>query len=78
MVMYTGDRFSQWKGNLFVGAMVGTHLRRVVLEGQRVVHEEQLLRNLHQRIRDVRQGPDGFLYLLTDSSYGQVLRIEPE
>src|SRR5215470_2989659 len=78
MVMYTGDQFSRWKGNLFVGAMAGTHLRRVVLDGVHVVHEEQLLRGLHQRIRDVRQGPDGFLYLLTDSSYGQVLRIEPE
>jgi glucose/arabinose dehydrogenase len=78
MVLYTGDRFSRWKGNLFMGAMAGTHLRRVVLDGQRVVHEEQLLRNMHQRIRDVRQGPDGFLYLLTDSDYGQVLRIEPD
>ncbi len=77
MVMYTGDKFPLWKDNLFVGALAGTHLRRVVLDGTRVVHEEQLLRNLHQRIRDVRQGPDGFLYLLTDSSYGEVLRIEP-
>jgi glucose/arabinose dehydrogenase len=76
MVMYTGDQFLRWKGNLFVGAMAGTHLRRVVLDGVHVVHEEQLLRGLHQRIRDVRQGPDGFLYILTDSDYGQILRIE--
>jgi glucose/arabinose dehydrogenase len=77
MVMYTGDRFPQWKGNLFVGALSGTHLRRVVLNGMRVVHQERLLTDLHQRIRDVRQGPDGLLYVLTDSSYGEVLRIEP-
>ena len=56
--------------------MAGPHLRRVVLDGVHVVHEEQLLRGLHQRIRDVRQGPDGFLYILTDSDYGQILRIE--
>jgi glucose/arabinose dehydrogenase len=78
MVMYTGDRFPQWKGNLFVGAMGGTHLRRVVLDGLRIVHEERLLQDLHQRIRDVRQGPDGFLYVLTDSAYGELLRIEPD
>jgi aldose sugar dehydrogenase len=78
MVMYTGDRFPQWKGNLFVGAMGGTHLRRVVLDGLRVVHEERLLQDLHQRIRDVRQGPDGFLYVLIDSAYGELLRIEPQ
>jgi glucose/arabinose dehydrogenase len=78
MVLYTGDRFPQWKGNLFVGAMVGMHLRRVVLDGTRVVHEEQILRGLHERIRDVRQGPDGFLYILTDSYYGEVLRVEPQ
>jgi glucose/arabinose dehydrogenase len=76
LVLYTGDRFPEWKGNLFVGAMAGTHLRRVVLDGTRVTHEERLLRSLHQRIRDVRQGPDGFLYLLTDSNYGEVLRLE--
>jgi glucose/arabinose dehydrogenase len=77
MTVYTGDRFLRWKGNLFVGAMAGTHLRRVVLDGTRVVHEEQILRTLHVRIRDVRQGPDGLLYLLTDDEPGSVLRIEP-
>jgi glucose/arabinose dehydrogenase len=76
MAVYTGDRFPQWKGNLFVGALVGTHLRRITLNGTSVVHEEQLLRSLHQRIRDVRQGPDDFLYILTDSYYGEVLRVE--
>lgn len=78
MAVYTGDRFPRWKGNLFVGAMAGTHLRRVVLDGTRVVHEERMLRALHLRIRDVRQGPDGLLYLLTDDEPGSVLRIEPD
>jgi glucose/arabinose dehydrogenase len=78
LIVYTGDRFPQWKGNLFAGIMAGTHLRRIVLDGMRVVHEEQLLGRLHQRIRDVRQGPDGLLYVLNDSSYGEVLRIEPQ
>jgi glucose/arabinose dehydrogenase len=77
MTVYTGDRFPEWNGNLFVGAMVGSHLRRVVLEGTHVVHEERLLRRLSRRIRDVRQGPDGFLYLLTDEAQGLLLRIEP-
>jgi glucose/arabinose dehydrogenase len=77
MAVYTGDRFPRWKGNLFVGAMAGTHLRRVVLDGTRVVHEERILHALHVRIRDVRQGPDGLLYLLTDDEPGSVLKIEP-
>jgi glucose/arabinose dehydrogenase len=78
MTLYTGDRFPHWRGNLFVGAMVGTQLRRVVLDGTRVVHEERLLHPLGSRIRDVRQGPDGFLYILTDANPGAVLRIEPD
>jgi glucose/arabinose dehydrogenase len=76
LAIYSGDRFPEWKGNLFAGAMAGTHLRRIVLDGTRVIHEERLVTGLHQRIRDVRQGPDGFLYLLTDSNYGEILRIE--
>lgn len=77
MTVYTGDAFPHWKGNLFVGAMAGTHLRRVVLDGMRVVHEEKLLLRLGRRIRDVRQGPDGLLYILTDETQGLLLRIEP-
>ena len=77
MTVYTGDQFPRWKGNLFVGAMAGAHLRRVVLDGTRVVREERLLRQLGARIRDVRQGPDGFLYVLTDATQGALLRIEP-
>jgi aldose sugar dehydrogenase len=77
MAFYTGDRFPAWKGDLFVGALLGKLLARLELDGTRVVHEERLLKDLGERIRDVRQGPDGLLYLLTDSSDGRVLRIEP-
>jgi len=76
MTLYTGDRYPDWKGNLFVGALAGTHLRRITLNGTSVVKEQELLHSLRKRIRDVRQGPDGFLYLLTDADNGEVLRVE--
>jgi glucose/arabinose dehydrogenase len=74
---YTGDRFPEWKGNLFVGALAGQALHRLVLDGERIVGEEKLLADLGERIRDVRNGPDGALWLLTDSPEGRVLRIVP-
>ena len=77
MAFYTGDLFPAWKGNLFNGALKSEMLVRLELRGDRVVREEQLLQGLHERIRDVRQGPDGALYLLTDNSSGRVLRIAP-
>jgi glucose/arabinose dehydrogenase/extradiol dioxygenase family protein len=84
LTFYTGDRFPQWKGNVFVGAMFagrsrGTgHLQRIVInEAGRPINREPLLAELRQRIRDVRQGPDGLLYLLTDEDDGMVLRLEP-
>ena len=77
MAFYTGDRFPAWQADLFVGALAGQLLARIELDGTRVVHEERLLKELGERIRDVRQGPDGLLYLLTDASDGRVLRIEP-
>lgn len=77
MAFYTGDLFPEWKGNLFVGALAGSHLARLVLAGNRVVAEERLLTDLQERIRDVRQGPDGALYVATDSSRGRILRIKP-
>ncbi|GAB4354419.1 MAG: PQQ-dependent sugar dehydrogenase [Gammaproteobacteria bacterium] len=77
MAFYDGDHFPQWKGDLFVGALAKRHLRRLELEGDRVVGQEQLLRDLDERIRDVRSGPDGYLYLLTDSSNGRILRLVP-
>ena len=74
---YTGDRFPEWKGNLFVGALAGQALHRLALDGEKIVGEEKLLADLGERIRDVRNGPDGALWLLTDSSEGHVLRVVP-
>jgi glucose/arabinose dehydrogenase len=76
-VFYTGDKFPGWRGNLFTGALKDQLLSRLVLDGEKVVREERILKELQQRIRDVRQGPDGFLYLLTDESDGRVLRLRP-
>jgi glucose/arabinose dehydrogenase/extradiol dioxygenase family protein len=84
VTFYTGDRFPQWKGNVFVGAMFagrsrGTgHVQRIVInEAGQPINREPMLAELRQRIRDVRQGPDGLLYLLTDEDDGMVLRLEP-
>ncbi|MCH8998386.1 MAG: PQQ-dependent sugar dehydrogenase [Proteobacteria bacterium] len=77
MAFYTGAAFPAWRGNLFVGALSGRLLVRLELDGERVVHEERLLEELGERIRDVRQGPDGLLYLLTDAPDGALLRLEP-
>jgi aldose sugar dehydrogenase len=74
MMFYTGDLFPQWKGNLFIGAMAGQHLVRLVLSGERVGSEEQLLTELKQRIREVRQGPDGSIYILAGAS---LMRLTP-
>ncbi|MGC2333579.1 MAG: PQQ-dependent sugar dehydrogenase [Candidatus Acidiferrales bacterium] len=75
-MFYTGDLFPQWNGNLFVGALVGKCLIRLVLDGDKVVAEEHLLGDLGQRIRDVQQGSDGALYILTDA--GSLLRVTPK
>ncbi len=77
MAFYTGGLFPAWHGNLFVGALAGETLARIELDGERVVKEERLLTQLRERIRDVRQGPDGALWLATDNSAGRVLRITP-
>jgi glucose/arabinose dehydrogenase len=77
MSFYSGEAFAGWRGNVFVGALAGQHLRRLVVEGREVVHQEVLLQGQLGRIRDVRQGPDGFLYLLTDARNGALLRLEP-
>jgi glucose/arabinose dehydrogenase len=77
MAFYTGNLFPEWAGNLFVGALRGQALHRLVLSGERVVGEEVLLRDLGERIRDVRSGPDGALWLLTDNPAGRVLRLVP-
>lgn len=77
MAFYTGNRFPRWRGNLFVGALAGRLVARLTVEGRRITGEERLLGNLGVRIRDVRDGPDGYLYLLTDESNGALLRLEP-
>ena len=77
MAFYTGEAFPGWNGDLFVGALAGRHLRRVDLEGEKVVGEEVLLAELGQRIRDVRVGPDGLVYVLTDGPEASLLRLEP-
>jgi len=77
MAFYQGDRFPRWRGDLFVGALRGQVLVRLRFDGERVVEEERLLEGKMGRIRDVRNGPDGYLYLLTDSPAGAILRLEP-
>jgi len=77
MAFYTGDRFPAWRGDLFVGALRDQVLVRLKLDGDKIVNEERMLKNVLGRIRDVRSGPDGYLYLLTDESNGVLTRIEP-
>ncbi len=72
---YDAQRFPAWQHNLFIGALATQELIRLQLDGDRIVHEERLLGDLGVRIRDVRQGPDGYLYLLTDQKDGQLLRL---
>ena len=77
MAFYTGDRFPRWRGDLFVGALRDQMLVRLRLDGEKVVGEERLLKDAIGRIRDVRSGPDGLLYLLTDEARGMLVRLEP-
>jgi glucose/arabinose dehydrogenase len=81
MVFYTGSLFPAWKGSLFIGGLGSTNLVRLTVDGERIVGEERLLKDLKpkpERIRDVRQGPDGALYLLTDSAQGRMLKLVPK
>jgi glucose/arabinose dehydrogenase len=81
MTFYTGDLFPAWKGSLFVGGLAGMHVARLTLDGEKVIGEERLLTDLQpqpERIRDVRQGPEGALYLLTDSPKGRLLKLVPK
>ncbi len=75
LAFYTGDLFPEWKNSIFVGALRGQMLDRVTLAGKRVISEEPLLVDLHERIRDVRMGPEGAVYVLTDNS--KLLRLTP-
>lgn len=79
MAFYTGAKFPAWRRNLFVGGLAGMQLSRLIFNAEGLeVRREALLLELRQRIRDVRQGPDGYLYLTTDMKDGAILRLEPE
>jgi glucose/arabinose dehydrogenase len=77
MAFYTADRFPEWRGNLFIGSLKFRQLVRLELRGEQVIHEERMLEDTLGRIRDVRQGPDGYLYLLIDDPDGVIARLEP-
>ena len=77
LTVYRGDRFPGWNGNLFAGALRAQLLVRLELDGERVVHEERLLTDFGNRIRDVRTGPDGLIYLLLDENDAHIWRLEP-
>jgi glucose/arabinose dehydrogenase len=77
MAFVTSDRYPQWKGQLLVGALAGESVSRLTLDGARIATEERMLSSLKERIRDVRQAPDGFIYLLTDNPEGRLLRLNP-
>ncbi|CAI0761972.1 PQQ-dependent sugar dehydrogenase [Serratia grimesii] len=75
MAFYDGKRFADWQGSLFIGALAQEALIRLTLQGDKVIAEQRLLEERGERIREVRTGPDGYLYLLTDSSNGKLLRV---
>lgn len=78
MMFYTGDKFPQWKGNLLVTSLAGKTLARLELDGENITHEERLLqKEVGERLRDIAQGPDGFIYIISDESNGKIYRIEP-
>jgi glucose/arabinose dehydrogenase len=77
MVFVTGDKFPTWRGNLIVGGLIGMQLSRIIFNQQGLeARREAMLLELRQRIRDVKQGPDGLLYMTTDMPDGAVLKIE--
>jgi glucose/arabinose dehydrogenase len=78
MTFYTGDLFPAWKGSLFIGGLQSTNLVRLGISGEKVTGEERLLGQVNERMRDVTQGPDGALYLLTDNAKGRVLKVVPK
>lgn len=77
MIFYTGDRFPQWRGNIFVGGLAGSLVSRLEIDNDQITHEERILQGTGHRFRDIRQGPDGNIYLLTDESDGMLLRLKP-
>jgi glucose/arabinose dehydrogenase len=77
MAFVNGDKFPRWTGNLLLGALRDQSLVRLELDGEKVIREERMLKGQLGRIRDVRMGPDGLVYLLTDSTQGALIRLEP-
>jgi glucose/arabinose dehydrogenase len=77
MTFYTGDAIAGWKGSLLIGSLNPGALVRLEMSGGRVTREERHLVELRERIRDVQQGPDGLVYVVTDSPVGRVLRVRP-
>ncbi len=77
LAFYTGDDFSNWRGDLFMGSLGDRRLIRMELDGERILFQEPLLADLDERIRTVKMGPDGFLYVVTDAEPGRILRLEP-
>jgi glucose/arabinose dehydrogenase len=77
MAIYDGAAFPRWRGSMFSGALVLQHLNRISFDGMRRAGEERLLQDFRQRVRDVRQGPDGLLYILTDEPRGVLARLVP-
>jgi len=75
LTFYTGDQFPEWQGDLFSGGLVGEQVRRIILDGETVIGEESI--TIGQRVRNVKQGPDGYLYVLTDHEDGQLIRLVP-
>ena len=78
LALYDGERFPQWRGDLFVGALVDQEVRRLVMRNGKVIAEHALFDEVNARVRDVRMAPDGYLYLLTDSEDGKLIRVTPE
>jgi glucose/arabinose dehydrogenase len=77
LAFYDGDAFPEWQGDLFVGGLVSRDVRRLDMVDGKVKTEEILFREIGERIRDVRTGPDGFLYIITDSAAGKIIRVVP-
>jgi len=77
LAVYRGDVFANWDGDVLVGALAGQALHRVRVENGQAIAEEVLLTDRGERIRDVRVGPDGLVYVLTDSAEGAILRLSP-
>ena len=77
LIFYNGDKFPQWKGNLIMGTMSRSVLRATFDDKGNPTGQERMLTELKQRFRDTREGPDGFIYMLTDETFGALLKLEP-